>query len=114
MYERQIADRLGSAADAAWAREDVDKHGHLKDLVRSISVIGERAKFGTDPLQSQLSMGAVFSAAQESYPRARSSMPAVSRAHFDELFQQWLYAVYDPLAAVATYSVTGRPKRHTG
>ena len=102
-YERQIADRLGSAADSAWAREDGDKNGYLKALVRSFAVVGEHAEFGTNPLQSRLSMGVVFSAVQDSYSKARSSMSAVSRTQFDELFQQWLYAVYDPLAALAAY-----------
>ena len=103
VYERQIANRLGSSADAAWTREDLDKHGHLKALVRRFSEIGERAKFGTDPLQSRLSMGPVFSEVEENYSKARLAMSAVLRTQFDELFQQWLYAVYDPLAALTAY-----------
>ena len=103
VYERQIAVRLGSGADAAWAREELDERGHLKALAHNLSVIGERAEFGTDPLQSQLSMRAVFPATEDSYSKARLSMPTVSRARFDELFQQWLYEVYDPLAALAAY-----------
>lgn len=103
VFERQIADRLGSGAEAAWARVDLDDPGLLHALVRSISMIGERTRFGTDPLRSRFAMGAVFSAVEESYSKARSSMPAGSRARFDELFQQWLFAVYDPLAALAAY-----------
>ena len=103
VYERQISDRLRSGAEAAWARGDLNESGHLEALARGISLIGERADIRTDPLQSELSMGAVFAAVEDDYSKARSLMSADSRAHFDESFQQWLYAVYDPLAALAAY-----------
>ena len=103
LYERQIADRLRSGADAAWARGGLNKAEPLEALVSSISVIGESANVTTNPSQSRLSMGAVFAAVEDDYSRARFSMSADSRAHFDGLFQQWLYAVYDPLAALAAY-----------
>ena len=103
VYERQIADRLGFGVEAAWIRVDLDDPGLLVALARNISMIGKRGRFGTDPLRSRYSMGAVFSAVKESYSKARSLMPAGTRARFDELFQQWLFAVYDPLAALAAY-----------
>ena len=120
VYEHQIADRLRSGTDATWFRENLTDHEHLKTLERSISVIGENAKIGTDPLQSRLSMGAVFFAVKDDYTKARNSMSGDSRAKFDELFQQWLYRVYDPLDALASYfgnqksEATHRMRRGTG
>lgn len=102
-YEQQIAGRLGSGADAAWARVDPVNLGLLHALARDLSMIGERAGFGTDPLRSRFSMGGIFSSVKESYSEARSSMSPDLRARFDELFQQWLYEVYDPLATLAAY-----------
>lgn len=103
VYEHQIAERLGSGVHASWARIERADVDLLQALARDLTVLGERATFGTDPLRSSLSMPTVFSAVDERYSSIRSSMPARSRARFDEAFQQWLFDVYDPLAASAAY-----------
>lgn len=103
VYERQIANRLRSGAEAPWSRIELAELDSLRVLARNLSLVSDKTKFDTDPLRSRLSMGAVFLSVEDSYSSARASMPANVRGRFDELFQQWLYAVYDPLAALAAY-----------
>ena len=102
-YERQIIDRLCSVADAPWAIVDQSYADRLKLLATNLALVGKRAKSGSDPLRSMLTMGAVFSEVRHSYTAVREAMPAQLRAQFDELFLQWLYHVYDPIATLATY-----------
>ncbi|MER9064375.1 hypothetical protein [Mesorhizobium sp. M0698] len=103
VYEHQVADRLGSAAEAPWARVDVSNVASLTALANSLRTVAERATAGSDPLRSKLTMGAIFRGVTSSYTAAREGMRAGVRSRFDELFQQWLYFVYDPLSALATY-----------
>jgi superfamily I DNA/RNA helicase len=58
---------------------------------------------GKNPLSSRLSMAEVFSQVSRPYESARDSMIPRLRETFDERFQQWLFWVYDPLSAVASY-----------
>lgn len=103
VYERQIANRLESVTAAPWMTVNQDKQNALKTLADDLSSYGNRARIGSDPLRSELSMKAVYSAVVGSYSKVRASMSAKSGARFDTLFQQWLYAVYDPLAALMSY-----------
>ena len=103
VYERQIANRLESVAAAPWMNVNKDKQNALRTLAGDLSSYGNRARIGSNPLQSELSMKAVYSAVVGSYSQARASMSVESGARFDTLFQQWLYAVYDPLAALMSY-----------
>ncbi|MDE3259539.1 MAG: hypothetical protein OYM47_17055 [Gemmatimonadota bacterium] len=103
VYERQIASRLESVTDAPWMTVNQDKHSALRTLAGDLSSHGNRTRIGSDPLRSELSMKAVFSAVVDSYTKARASMSAESGARFDTFFLQWLYAVYDPLSALMSY-----------
>lgn len=103
VYEHQIADRLASGNEAQWVRVETKIGLQLTALTKSLSQVGARAKKGNNPLQSQLSMGKIFKAISASYAAAREAMLPKARERFDELFQQWLYFVYDPLAALSSY-----------
>ena len=100
-YEQQIAERLGSVPE--WVKVDPQNAERLRLLARNLASVGKGIKFGDDPLRSALTMGAVFSRVERSYGAARHAMPPETTARFDDLFQQYLYYVYDPLSAVAAY-----------
>ena len=103
LYERQIAYRLSSVSGASWITLDQSTLSALRNLADHLSSVSNNARFGSDPLGSRLSMGAVFFAVRNSYSHVRESMSAEPRRRFDTLFHQWLYAVYDPLSALASY-----------
>jgi hypothetical protein len=103
IYEQQIAERLCSGVEAPWARIGQDKANRLSLLVRQLESASKRASRGSDPLRSRLTMGAIFSEVSGRYTAAREAMPLPLRNRFDQLFQQWLYFVYDPLSALTAY-----------
>ena len=103
LYERQIADRLATAATASWIKIDREGTRRLQTLAGALAHVARAAKPGSDPLRSKLTMGAVYLAISRSYTAARDAMAPRLRNRFDELFQQWLYLVYDPLAVLAAY-----------
>jgi hypothetical protein len=103
VYERQVADRLGAAADAAWMRADRGNGEGTRVLATTLVHSGSRATIGRDPSKSVLTMGAIYAEVRRAYEATRERMPARIRERFDEQFQQWLYWVYDPLSAVAAY-----------
>lgn len=102
-YEHQIVTRLGTAAAAPWTKLDPQNSRPLSALGQKLRDAAHRAPIGDDPVNSKLRMGAIFSEVHEEYTAARSAMPAVLRNRFDEVFQQWLYQVYDPLSGIAAY-----------
>lgn len=102
-YERQVADRLGTAPSGAWVDADQDSVAQLTALAGALARISDTATVGHDPLRSRLTMGAVYSEVSRSYAAARATMSAPARGRFDEQFQQWLFWVYDPLSALASY-----------
>ena len=102
-YERQVAGRLAASTTAAWMTSDGENSGRLNLLAEVLSRVASDVTFGHDPTKSRLTMGAVYSKVSRAYTAAREGMPAHIRNRFDELFQQWLFWVYDPLSAVATY-----------
>ena len=101
-YERQIADRLATSA-ADWVTADRKSGSRLKTLARALSRVADNATFRRDPMKSGLTMEAVYSEVSRAYTEARREMQARVRNRFDELFQHWLYWVYDPLSVVAAY-----------
>lgn len=103
VYEHQIASRLPSGAKAPWASVDTNNTSRLAALAKRLGVVAERATVGSEPLQSKLTMGAIFTEVMDSYTVAREAMSPRLRSQFDELFQQWMYFVYDPLSALASY-----------
>jgi hypothetical protein len=102
-YEEQIAERLAEGEGAAWLGVDPGARSVLSVLAEAFKPYGLKAGRATDPLRSQLRMTNVFQAVSRQYDAARKTLSGRKRERFDELFQQWLYYVYDPLAAVATY-----------
>lgn len=102
-YEAQIAERLRSGDSAAWVSVDKGARERLALLAEALRIYGEKASRTTDPLRSQWRMANVHQAIARQYDAARQSMSRRARERFDELFQQWLYQVYDPLAALAEY-----------
>ena len=102
-YEAQVAARLGLAATAEWLSVSKQAAPQLEVLAGAMKMHGDKATFTPDPLRSRLSMGAVYNVVERSYEAARQALSSRERAHFDELFQQWVFHVYDPLAALAAY-----------
>lgn len=103
VFERQIADRLGAAAVAPWVTADKESAPQLKALADSLARVAGASTVGRDPLKSTLTMGAVYTDVGRAYAVAREKLPARSRSKFDEQFQHWLFSVYDPLSALASY-----------
>lgn len=103
VYERQIADRLGAAEAADWVAADKDSAAQLKALAAALARVAGSATAGLDPLKSRLTMDAVYTEVSRAYAAAREKLSARARSKFDEQFQHWLFSVYDPLSAVATY-----------
>jgi hypothetical protein len=102
VYEAQIATRLGSAPDAAWAKP-TSKAPALGVLAQALKLHGQKAGFSADPLRTQLGMDAVYKATSRAYEAARQSLGSRERVRFDEMFQQWIFQVDDPLAPLAAY-----------
>ena len=100
-YERQVADRLAAAATAPWVNVDTDAAARLKALSIALVRVADSATIGSDPSRSGLTVGAIYSEVSRSYAAARDALTTRPRNRFDELFQHWLYWVYDPLAALA-------------
>ena len=104
VYERQIADRLEASSPAAtWVGSHDESAVRLKALAGALARHAGSTTVRSDPLRSELTMGAIYSKVSRAYEVAREGMPTAARNRFDELFQQWLYWVYDPLSAVASY-----------
>ena len=103
LYEHQVAERLQHGADAKWANLIPGAAINLGTLASALRWLAENAKMRSDPTSSALTMAAVFSKVSESYADARDRMNPTERRQFDEAFQQWLYWVYDPLAAIGAY-----------
>ncbi|MEQ8830613.1 MAG: AAA family ATPase [Alphaproteobacteria bacterium] len=103
LYEHQIAERLQQGADTKW--ESLAKSGgaDVDALASALRRAAETAAMERDPASSALSMAAVFAKVSQPYANVRGRMSATDRRQFDEAFQQWLYWVYDPLSAIATY-----------
>jgi hypothetical protein len=103
-YERQVADRLGASATATWvSADDKESAERVKTLASALAIVAGNATFGRDPLMSRLTMGSIYPDVSRAYTAVREGMRARVRSRFDELFQQWLYWVYDPLSVVAAY-----------
>lgn len=103
IYERQVAGMLGAALSANWTAVDKDNAESLSALAVALESHARTATVGRDPSRSALTMGAIYTAVSRTYDLARDRMQPRIRSRFDELFQQWLYGVYDPLSAVAAY-----------
>lgn len=103
LYERQIAERLASTETAPWTALNEVKPSSLDALARTLKQAAANVKVGKDPLRSTLTLAAIYSKASHSYAETRDAMSPQIRNRFDEAFQQWLYFVYDPLTAVASY-----------
>ncbi|HJU19743.1 MAG TPA: hypothetical protein VJ770_25085 [Stellaceae bacterium] len=102
-YERQVVDRLGTAASADWVAVDRDGAAQLKALAGALARVANAATVARDPLKSRLTMGAIYHEVSRTYAAAREQLTARARGRFDERFQHWLFRVYDPLSAVAAY-----------
>lgn len=102
-YENQIADRLAKAAEAEWALKAEATASATRAFASALVQTAQDATIGRDPASSDLSMSSVFTKVSRPYTGVRNEMGAAARRQFDEAFQQWLYWVYDPLSALATY-----------
>ena len=103
VYEHQVAERLQQAAEAKWATVANGGSPSLGGLASALRFAAESAAPGRDPASSALSAAAIFAKVSQSYTDARDGMSASDRRNFDDVFQQWLYWVYDPLSAIAAY-----------
>ena len=103
LYEHQVAERLQQGADAKWVGLAKGGGADVDALASALRRAAQTAPMERDPASSALSMAAVFAKVSQPYADARSRMSAADRRQFDEAFQQWLYWVYDPLSAIATY-----------
>lgn len=102
VFEEQVIVRLATASAADWVAGPAGTPA-MQALASSIEHAAARMTAGGDPLKSRVGMGPLFATVSRSYDAARASLATQPRARFDELFQQWLYNVYDPLDALAAY-----------
>ena len=82
---------------------DRESAGRLQVLATALARVARGTAISSDPSRSGLTMGSIYPEAARSYTAARDGMSSRLRNRPDELFQQWLYLVYDPLAALAAY-----------
>ncbi|MBH5385739.1 AAA family ATPase [Bradyrhizobium diversitatis] len=102
VYEKQVVDRLGDAKSADWLSIGAtDKR--MKTLASALTRAADASHIVRDPLKSSITMGAVYQQVSRAYEAVRDALSSSPRTRFDELFQQWLYWVYDPVPALATY-----------
>lgn len=102
-FEEQVIARLAAVRSAEWIGIERAASAAMEALAFNVEQAAGRASSGEDPLKSRVTMGPLFSAISRSYEAARAALAAPMRARFDELFQRWLYHVYDPLDALAAY-----------
>jgi hypothetical protein len=121
-YEKQISERLSEVSEAMWVKTS------LKSTTRPLSAAlahalvscGSRKAENSDPLSSRLRLDSVYDEVERPYEAFRQSLDANTRNGFDESFQQLLFRIYDPLAALAAAFVPlrmdggGRIARGTG
>ena len=102
-YERQVASRLVTSATANWINAGGASDDRLTALAEALSRVANDVTFRHDPAQSGLTMQGIYPKVSRVYAEAREGLPTHARNRFDELFQQWLFWVYDPLSAVGAY-----------
>ena len=102
-YERQVAGRLITSTTADWIEADGESGGRLRALAEALARAANDVTFRHDPTQSELTMKGIYPKVSRVYTEVRDGLPTHARNRFDELFQQWLFWVCDPLSAVGAY-----------
>jgi type II secretory pathway predicted ATPase ExeA len=105
-YEKQVQARLALATSAPWSlsasRQTKATAARLANaLVRIANAVLPR-----DPLRSAVRMDAVYRRVAAEYEAHRAACIQSERQAFDEGFRNWLFEVYDPLAALVAYFST--------
>lgn len=102
-YELQIAERLQHVTDGAWGDAALPAEAKPlgEALARAMVAAGARGLGVGDPLASNLRLDRLYRDVARPYEALRQALPPLAREAFDEAFRKVLYAVYDPLSAVA-------------
>ncbi len=105
-YERQIADRFSQTPQAVWYLTDQlpqNNSGETLSVLVQAFVSAAKRSSVSDPLKSELRMGAIYRKVRKNYEAVRDSIAQSARDRFDVAFQQWLFWVYDPFEALRSY-----------
>lgn len=114
-FENQIRERLASASNAGWitVAQTVSD-----DAAAAAARLAEEMQSTVSPADgpqfSQLRMDAIFQRVRRYYDACRGQFVRndrpleEQRTEFDASFARWLFYVYDPLDAIATYFVQHR------
>jgi hypothetical protein len=103
VYETQIAGRLAESRAAEWVGMRWSNPSQIQALASALSRVPSQKSPGNNPLTSRITMSAVYSEVSRTYVSARDGMSAQARSQFDEAFLHWIFWVYDPLDALASY-----------
>ncbi len=104
-YELQISDRLRKAHQADWAKNSPNYLGSNNACDSLALALSRCSEFSTSKnlLSSKLRLDNIYLRVNHQYEEYRSALNEVDREHFDNLFKQWIYHVYDPLDALIYY-----------
>ena len=108
-YELQIVERLSEISNAEWTNLKLQSVRQVDALAKLKSKIGDfvarqQAREPTDdPFSSEVRMNRLYSSCAREYENLRSEMVRTDIDKFDGLFLKWLFHVYDPLDAIATF-----------
>jgi len=107
VYEEQIASRLAEAERAEWLKLLEGQVGppvrmRFRRLAAAFAARRTVSK-QADPRRSGWRMQAVYESVRGPYEELRESLDASAREAFDHGVRNWLFWVYDPLDAVASF-----------
>jgi len=105
-FEEQIASRLYKVPEAEWNNtsqyaESVSEEA-LNSLANAFQVASKRIS-GENPLNSEFRMGSIYNKVRHPYENFRGELSPGDRDRFDNLLQQYLFWVYDPIEALKAY-----------
>lgn len=105
-FEEQIASRLFRVAEAEWNNASeysasVSEEA-LSHLVNAFQAASKRTS-GDNPVHSEFRMGPVYNKVRHAYEDFRGELSPSDRDRFDNLLQQYLFWVYDPIDALKAY-----------
>lgn len=116
-YEVQIVQRLGEILETKWeglsdnnAKQTAALIG-LKTKILEFATKHQKRKNLHDPASSEVRMDKLYAFCAREYDTIRTTLARKDEKKFDDIFLKWLFYVYDPLDAVASYF---EGKKHEG
>jgi hypothetical protein len=104
IFESQVRERLTKSIEPDWIEIGRRSGSACETLTaKLLSALGSEARVCSDPKDSVLRMDPVYERVRPLYVQCRTAFEEDGRRRFDSAFARWLYWVYDPLDALATF-----------